>query len=168
VPEHFWCQPFSGARAFLVSALFWYQSVFGVSTFLVPEPFWCHIHPLTGINNLANVLSSGQVRAGGRDASTSTWAERDCPEQMKPTSAGRVQESARERTSGHAYERQQSSVGTARAGKVRKGRADEPINARRTREGAKKRTSFYAEERQQPGRVLRHKRKYGETEPVNR
>src|SRR5277367_1722714 len=88
-----WCQHFSGARAFLVSALFWCQSISGVSTFLVTERLWCQhfsgaraflvSHPptLTSMNNLANVLRSGQVRAGGRDTSTNTRAERDCARQ---------------------------------------------------------------------------------------
>jgi hypothetical protein len=51
VPALFWCQHFSGARAFLVSAFlvsafFWCQSLFGVSTFLVPSPWLTHPAPL--------------------------------------------------------------------------------------------------------------------------
>jgi hypothetical protein len=44
--EHFRCQHFSGASAFLVSALFWCQRLSGVSPFLVPAPFWCQ--PFSG------------------------------------------------------------------------------------------------------------------------
>jgi len=47
VPEPFWRQPFSGARAILVSALFWWHFS-GARAFLMSALFWCQ--SLSGVS----------------------------------------------------------------------------------------------------------------------
>jgi hypothetical protein len=76
VPERLWRQHFSGARAlfsgistFPVPERLWRQHFFGIRAFLVS-----HLPTLMSMNNLVNVLSSGQVRVGGRDTSINTFS----------------------------------------------------------------------------------------------